>query len=162
MGGPKLSIPNQIKRMKNKGIGFTIASESTAKRFLEYNNYYYKLKAYAHNFDIYRNGEKKGQYINLDFAYLIDLSTIDARLRKIILCLAIDLEHFLKVKMLSDFNKTDEDGYDIIGVFLPRIQAVEIKLKPNQILPLVAASLKSTNSIGLSGILLRLCRSGNS
>ena len=120
MGSPKLSIPKQIEHMKAKGIGFEITSEAAAKRFLENNNYYFKLKAYAHNFDVYRDEEKRGQYINLDFAHLVDLSTIDAELRKIILCMAIDLEHFLKVKLLSDFNKTEEDGYEIIQEYFHR------------------------------------------
>lgn len=121
MEPPKLSIPKQIEHMRNvKGITFELCKESDAKRFLEYNNYYYKLKAYAHNYDKYREGDKKGQYINLDFAYLKDLSTIDANLRKVILSMSMDLEHFLKVKMLADFNKVDEDGYEIIEEFFKR------------------------------------------
>lgn len=111
---PKLSIPQQIEDMKKRGIAFEICTEAEARKFLSENNYYFKLKAYAHNFDRYRDTEKKGQYINLDFAHLKDLSTIDARLRKLILSMSIDLEHFLKVRMLNHFNMVDEDGYQII------------------------------------------------
>jgi len=53
----------------------------------------------------------------LDFAYLKELSTIDAYLRRVILVMTLELEHFLKVKMLADFQKVDEDGYDIIHEF---------------------------------------------
>lgn len=112
--GPKLSIPEQINHMKERGVQFNIVSEADARRFLENNTYYFKLKAYGKNYTIYNNGPKKGQYINLEFAYLKDLSTIDARLRRIIVQMSLDLEHFLKVKMLSDFNMVDEDGYEII------------------------------------------------
>lgn len=57
---------------------------------------------------------RKKDNINLVFAHLKDLSTIDARLRKLILSMSIDLEHFLKVRMLNHFNMVDEDGYQII------------------------------------------------
>lgn len=112
--GPKLSIPKQIQDMKDRGILFSIVNEADAARFLENNNYYFKLKAYAKNYDTYQVGINQGKYINLEFAYLKDLSTIDSELRKIILLMSIDLEHFLKVKLLSDFNKVDEDGYEIV------------------------------------------------
>lgn len=114
---PKLSIPQQISDIKDAGITFEYTSEKDAKIFLENNTYYFKIKAYAKNFDKYDNGTKEGKYINLDFAYLVDLSIIDAHLRKIILKMAIDLEHFLKVKMLNDFTKVDEDGYEIIDAY---------------------------------------------
>ena len=116
----KLSVPAQIENMKRRGIRFEIVDESEAKRFLENNTYYFKLKAYEKNYEQYAKGEKQGQYVNLEFAYLQDLSTIDSRLRKILLQMCVDFEHFLKVYMLRDFNKTDEDGYDIINEFRKR------------------------------------------
>jgi len=111
---PKLSIPAQIKDMQEAGIKFDVMSETEASRYLDTRTYYFRLKAYAKNYDKYRDTEKQGQYINLDFAYLVDLAEIDACLKKIILEMAFDLEHFLKVKLLSDFNMVDEDGYEIV------------------------------------------------
>jgi len=111
---PKLSIPAQIKDMKEAGIKFDVMSETEASRYLDTRTYYFRIKAYAKNYDKYRDTEKQGQYINLDFAYLVDLAEIDACLKKIILEMALDLEHFLKVKLLSDFNMVDEDGYEIV------------------------------------------------
>lgn len=119
-GSPKLSILQQINDMKKRGVTFEICTEIEARKFLEENNYYFKLKAYSHNFDRYRGTEKEGQYINLDFAHLKDLSTIDARLRKLILNMSIDLEHFLKVRMLKHFNMVDEDGYEIVKELFQR------------------------------------------
>lgn len=113
----KLSVPEQVKNMKSRGIRFEIVNEADAKRFLENNTYYFKLKAYEKDFEQYQKGDRQGQYVNLDFAYLQDLSTIDSRLRKILLQMCVDIEHFLKVYMLRDFNKTDEDGYEIIEEF---------------------------------------------
>lgn len=118
MRAPKLSIPQQINDMKNKGITFDICNESEAKEFLTNHNYYYKLKAYSHNYDTYKSGPNADKYINLDFAYLKDLSTIDAELRKNILSMTVDLEHFLKVKLNNDLTMVDEDGYEIVQVLL--------------------------------------------
>lgn len=113
----KLSITEQIEHMKNKGITFHELSQEEAAMFLENNTYYFKLKAYARNYDKFRDPEKNGEYIHLDFAYLKDLSTIDAHLRKIIFKMSLDLEHFLKVKMLRDFVNGSEDGYHIVDRF---------------------------------------------
>jgi len=111
---PKLSIPAQIKDMKEAGITFDIMSESDAKRFLDEHTYYFRIKSYAKNYEKYISTEKQGQYINLDFAYLVDLSDIDSLLRELILKMTLTLEHYLKVKLLSDFNMSHEDGYEIV------------------------------------------------
>lgn len=112
----KLSIAAQIEHMKIiKGIQFNIVDEETAKDFLLNHNYYFRVKAYAKNFDQYKSGEKQGKYINLEFAYLQDLSTIDMHFRKCILKMTIDIEHFLKTQMMRDFEANDkEDGYEIV------------------------------------------------
>ena len=111
---PKLSIPAQIKDMKEAGITFDIMSEADARRYLEYSTYYFRIKAYAKNYEKYISTDKQGQYINLDFAYLVDLSEIDTLLREHIMKMILELEHYLKVKLLSDFNMSHEDGYEII------------------------------------------------
>jgi len=100
--------------MKDAGITFDIISESDAAKYLEECAYYFRLKAYAKNYEKYSDTTKIGQYINLDFAYLVDLSDIDSLLRKIIMDMSIDLEYYLRVKLLSDFQKVDEDGYEIV------------------------------------------------
>lgn len=129
----KLNIEEQISHMKNKGIKFNIVSEDQAKIFLSEHNYYFRIKAYAKNYDKYQRTNKVGQYINLEFAYLQELSIIDMHLRKIILGMVIDIEHFAKVTLLKDFNSNDsEDGYSIITKFLqryPKIKNNMIKIK---------------------------------
>lgn len=110
----KLPIPGQITHMKKKGIKFEKMSEAEASRFLQNNNYYFKLKAYCKNY----SKNAKGEYQDLDFAYLVDLSTIDMHLRKFIIKVSLDVEHFLKVKLLRDFLLDgSEDGYEIVKNF---------------------------------------------
>ncbi len=96
----KLSIDEQITHMKEKGILFSIEDEEFAKEYLRNNTYYFKLKSYNKLYD----KDKDGKYRDLEFAYLRDLATIDSLLRRNILKIAIDIEHYLKVAMLRDFN----------------------------------------------------------
>lgn len=118
---PKLSISEQITHMKSQGIKFNLVSEEEAAAYLAENTYYFKLKAYQKLYDKYTNTndpEKQGKYIDLEFAYLKDLATIDASLRKTILQMTLDIEHYLKVALICDFNRSDEDGYKIVTDFL--------------------------------------------
>lgn len=116
MKKPKLSIEKQVEYMKNNsGIQFNITKEEEAAEFLKHNNYYFKIKAYAKNYEKYSKGENKGKYVNLEFAYLIELSKIDMYFRKLIMKMTLDVEHCLKTQMLRDFVDNDkENGYDII------------------------------------------------
>lgn len=119
MTRPKLSIDEQITDMQTKGITFHHSDKDNAKRFLKYNTYYFKIKAYERNYDKYNATPKKGQYINLDFAYLKELSTLDMYLRKTILSMALDIEHALKVQFLYELTQNPlEDGYTIVEEFL--------------------------------------------
>ncbi|RDU53019.1 Abi-like protein [Helicobacter sp. MIT 00-7814] len=110
----KLNINEQILHMQSLGVAFELYSEQKAKEFLTYNNYYFKIKSYAKNYDKY-----KGKYKNLDFAYLVEFSTLDMHLRRFILELSLDVEHLLKVSLNAHFcNNRNEDGYNIVKDFL--------------------------------------------
>ena len=74
----KLTIDKQVIDLKDKGVLFNIMNEDDAHKFLRYNNYYFKLKSYARNYPI---NPKNGKYVNLEFAYLVDLAVIDMKLR---------------------------------------------------------------------------------
>lgn len=108
----KLTVDEQIKDLKKKGVLFSIMNEEDAKKFLQYNNYYFKLKSYAGNYPLNRKNNKR---VNLEFAYLVELSKIDMYFRKIILDMCLDVEHVLKTRMLYDISCNDkEDGYNIV------------------------------------------------
>mgnify|MGYP001195785155 CR=1 FL=1 len=117
---PKLTIPQQIKYMREKkGIQFHIVDEEHALSFLETNNYYFKLKAFEKNYPVYTHDpQKKGQYEGLEFAYLKELSTLDMYLRKLILDMTLDIEHYMKVQLLRDISaNSEEDGYTVVQKF---------------------------------------------
>lgn len=109
-----------IAHMKIKGIKFNIVKEEDAKIFLQNNNYYMKLASYRANFE---KRKSNGEYINLDFAYLQELSTIDMHLRYLILQMCLEVEHALKTRLLKDIeDNPKEDGYDIIRRFITKYE----------------------------------------
>ena len=120
-------------RYENKGITFNYTTEKDSYRYLAYSTYYFKLKSYSKNYDKYLATTKKGQYINLDFAYLQELFTLDTYLRKIIISMALDVEHALKTQLLLDLSQNDsENGYDIVQKYLDadymRVKSLHDKL----------------------------------
>ncbi len=132
---PKLNYEQQIEHMESKGIKFSIMNKENALHFLENNNYYFKLKAYAKNYDKWFSGSDKDKYKDLEFAYLVELSTLDMQLRYLIIKMCLDIEHFLKIALLKDVNENaDENGYDIVKKFFyynPNVKE-DLNIKKNK------------------------------
>lgn len=122
-----LSVDELIQHMKSKGIKFHEVSEADAKDFLLKNNYYMKLASYRANYEKNDVGKRIGEYKNLDFGYLQELSTIDMHLRYIVIEMCLDIEHAIKVKLISEVtNNTNEDGYEIVKKFLSEDNNINI------------------------------------
>lgn len=125
-----LTVDQLIDHMKYRGIKFKEISEEEAKIFLNNNNYYMKLASYRANYVKCQSGERKGQYQNLDFAYLKELSTLDMYLRYMIMEMALDIEHAIKVKIIRDVaDNPEEDGYNIMKKFLEKNNNINILKK---------------------------------
>ena len=125
---PKLSSKQLITRMRDeKGILFNIISETAAEQYLRERNNYLRTAAYRKNYPKHLSGPNEGKYINLEFAYLTELSTLDMYLRQILFQMCIEVEHALKVslsRMIED--NPSENGYDIVDSFLcsnPRVKS---------------------------------------
>lgn len=117
---PMLHINEMVDHLKLKNIKFERISEKDAENYLKKNNNYYNLTSYKNNFEKYFvNGIFIDKYIDLDFSYLKDLSIIDHRLRLILFKMIIDIEHYLKIKILNTIESIDEeDGYRIVNRYL--------------------------------------------
>ena len=117
---PMLHINEMVDYLKLKNIKFERISEKDAENYLKNNNNYYNLTSYKNNFEKYFvNGIFIDKYIDLDFSYLKDLSIIDHRLRLILFKMIIDIEHYLKIKILNTIESIDEeDGYRIVNQYL--------------------------------------------
>ncbi len=108
-----------IKLRDEKGVSFKYVTEDKAERYLAQVNNYLRTVAYRKNYQKYQNGVSKGKYIDLDFAYLQELSIVDMHLRDLITKMCIDIEHDLKVLLLKKMeDDTNEDGYLIVDNFL--------------------------------------------
>lgn len=105
-----MTAEEQCDVMAQHGITFQKCSRENAKRFLQDNTYFFKLKAFDNNF----RHDADGVYSNLDFAYLQDLSTIDFELRVLILRMTGDIEHALRVRFNNLISRVNEDGYQVI------------------------------------------------
>ena len=117
----KFNIDGQIQQMKSKGITFEMIDEKKAKEFLANHTYYFRLKFYANNYDKYRKGDRMGEYIDLDFAYLKELSLLVVYLRRVMFPIVMDVEHFAKINLLASLQKNKrEDGYSIVTELFKR------------------------------------------
>lgn len=92
--------------------------EAAARCYLAENNNYFRLRSYRTGFAKVDAGPREGLYANLDFAMLVDLSIIDMRLRYEMLPMTLDIEHFVKVKLLGVMEQHGEDGYAIVRDFI--------------------------------------------
>ena len=88
---PKQAAPRLIEKMKSKGVTFKYSTEEKAAEYLTDKNNYLRTAAYRKNYQKYNNGSNIGKYIDLDFSYLQELSTIDMHFRFLFqICLLFD------------------------------------------------------------------------
>lgn len=120
---PMLTPQELINHLEEKGVKFKLINKEDAQKYLEENNNYFKLVSYRKNFPKYENGENIGKYIDLDFKMLMDLSIVDMRIRKTMLSIVLDLEHYTKVKLLSKIENTSKDGYTIVEEYMQDLKA---------------------------------------
>lgn len=118
---PMMKVSEMVPYLKNKNIKFNLLSEEEAEKYLKENNNYYNITSYKNNFVKYQCGELEGKYIDLDFAYLKDLSIIDYRTRLVLFKMIIDIEHYLKIRILNTIEGISaEDGYKIVNLYLEK------------------------------------------
>ena len=83
-----LNTKEQCDLLESHGVEFKLCSKAEAESFLRNNTYFFKIKAFDKNF----KRDQQGNYSKLDFAYLKDISTIDFKLRMLILRMTGDIE----------------------------------------------------------------------
>ena len=129
----KMTSAEIINYMKNNlGISFNKMTDKEAELFLKTKNNYMRTASYRKNYEKYQLGKNKGKYINLDFDYLIEFSKIDAKLRYLVCKISLDIEHSIKVAILSDIEEAEDDGYTLIGNFLSKYKYILKKIKNNR------------------------------
>ncbi len=119
---PKKTASELVDMLKNeKGITFNITDEITAINYFRDINNYLRTASYRKNYEKHQSGTNEGKYINLDFAYLTELSSIDMYLRKVAFQMCVDIEHAIKTRLITAIeNNPDEDGYNIVDLFFSK------------------------------------------
>ena len=119
-----LGVAAQIEHMKSKGIKFEKCTEKEAADYLTDKCNYFKATSYRKLFPKHEGGENDGKYVDLDFAQLKALSSLDQLLREALLAMTLDLEYFQKVSLLRKLERhKDEDGYSVVSDFLASLSS---------------------------------------
>lgn len=133
---PKQTSEQLIAKMKEKGITFHFTTEEIAADYLSNRNNYMRTAAYRKNYQKHTAGCNTGKYIDLDFSYLQELSTIDMHFRFLIYKMCSDIEHDLKVQILKDIESNPStDGYDVVKDFLDQNKYIVGKLEATSASP---------------------------
>ena len=124
----QLSASELVNKMKDEeGITFKYVKEEDAETYLEGVNNYFRTACYRKNFNKYSSGSKKGKYINLDFLHLQELSVLDMHFRHLVYKMCLDIEHALKVYIVSCFDRLNIDEYEYVDNFLSNEKYTYIK-----------------------------------
>ena len=115
---PMLTVEEQVAHLKSRGVTFELCPEDEAVRYLSSANNYLRVAAYRKLYSRQVDGPNPGSYVNLDFEDLIELSSIDHRLREALLLVAIDVEHFAKMELMRRCAGRGEDGYSVVSDYL--------------------------------------------
>lgn len=131
---PMLDVEEQIEHLKSKGITFELCTEEQAAAYLADRTYLFKLAAYRELFEKRIGGEHDGEYINLDFAYLKELASVDRTLRYTLLPLTLDVEHFARVELMREATEREnEDGYAIVSDYMGSLNHNERRRREGEI-----------------------------
>ncbi len=115
---PKKTTLELVKMLRDeKGVTFNIICEDDAIEYFKNINNYLRTASYRKNYPKHQSGNNRGKYINLDFAYLAELSSLDMHIRRLAFAMCIDIEHAIKTRLITAIeNNPDEDGYNIVNV----------------------------------------------
>ena len=127
---PKMSSSQLIyQKCAEKGITFKYISQKQAISYIQEKNNFLRMMSYRKNYRKHEVGKgNSDHYINLDFAYLYELSIIDMHLRNIVSRMCSDIEHSLKVSLVAAIEKDiNQDGYTIVENYINSMSSVRRK-----------------------------------
>ena len=132
---PLIDAIQQVNHLKERGVRFELTDERDAERFLRESNFFFKVKAFAKCFSRYANpgSERFGSYINLDFAYLAELTRLDHHLRETVLSLTLDIEHYMKVEINRMTMDAGDDPYELMTSFFDSERERKIRVLEKRI-----------------------------
>lgn len=116
---PMLTPDEQVELLKDKGVTFERCTVEEAVASLTERDSFLHIASYRKLFQKHCDGARKGQYVRLDFADLVSLDSLDARLRSAFLSVAYDIERVAKATLIERISLDEsEDGYSIVSDFM--------------------------------------------
>lgn len=122
---PLITAAQQVAHLAERGVRFDIMAPEDAVAFLRDKNFFFKVKAFAKCFSRYRDpaSPNHGRYVNLDFAYLAELTRLDHHLREVVLSMTLDIEHYMKVHLNRTMMDDGTDGKQILDLLFAHERA---------------------------------------
>lgn len=110
------------------------------------------MEAFAKSFSRYTNPDSEhfGSYINLDFAYLAELTRLDHHLRETVLSLTLDVEHYMKVELNRMIMDAGDDPYGLMASFFDSERERKVRVLEKRV-DLCSIRSKAPTVMGLSG-----------
>ena len=96
-----------IDSLRQLNITFKKIKEAEAITIFTEEVSYFRIQCLTNAFERYRQSEKKGQFVNLDFAQLYYLSQIDEYLSHVLIIICLEIEKKLKIILLNDAYKVN-------------------------------------------------------
>lgn len=149
---PLIDAAQQVRHLKDRGVRFELTDEREAERFLRESNFFFKVEAFAKSFSRYTNPDSEhfGSYINLDFAYLAELTRLDHHLRETVLSLTLDVEHSMKVELSRMIMDAGDDPYELMASFFDSERERKVRVLEKRV-NLDSVRSKAPTVMGLSG-----------
>lgn len=148
---PLIDAAQQVRHLKDRGVRFELTDEREAERFLRESNFFFKVEAFAKSFSRYTNPDSEhfGSYINLDFAYLAELTRLDHHLRETVLSLTLDVEHSMKVELSRMIMDAGDDPYELMASFFDSERERKVRVLEKRV-NLDSVRSKAPTVMGLS------------
>ena len=116
---PMLTPEEQIGLLKAKGVTFERCDEEKAVRELSNRDTFLHIAAFRRMFQRHADGQNAGKYVELDFADLLDMESLDSEVRRGFLLASQDVERVVKTRLMERISaEPGEDGYGILADFL--------------------------------------------
>lgn len=110
---PSIGYTQQISHLKKHNITFHTMNENSAKNYLTYHTYLFKLKSFDNRF----TKSEDAKYEELDFNTLRTLANIDYSIRHLAQLMTSDIEHQIKVRCNRILIETKLDAYQLVENF---------------------------------------------
>ena len=116
---PMLTPKEQVALLKAKGVTFERCDEEKAVRELSDRDTLLHIAAFRRMFQRHTDGENAGKYVELDFADLLDMESLDSEVRRSFLLASQDVERVVKTRLMERISaEPGEDGYGILADFM--------------------------------------------